>query len=320
MDKYKNIYQVASPKDGSYIKLELDISAVDGTPAGKARLNVYRAGYKDTDDPSKPFKTFDISPGLIHNANKNAEHVIGFRSTFGQIALSIDGKTNFTGAAEPAGQPAFPPRPQPNEVNLNPAGSGADYLAFGHALRHGLLGRSRPDRRVPRRHRSQSPRPEQHPLPRESFRRPVHRYLCGRPQAGLRPLGGRRPLRGDGRRQGVFLVRDPSRNSAPMLRTTFKTPAKAIESARLYVTARGIYEVFLNGKRVGDDHYNPGLTQYNVTHLYQTYDVTSMVQGRRQRPRRHARRRLVERPAQLRQHLEPLRRPPVAAGEARHHV
>ena len=63
----------------------------------------------------------------------------------------------------------------------------------------------------------------------------------------------------------------------PMLRTTFKAGAKVIDHARLYVTARGIYEVFLNGTRVGDDYYNPGLTQYNVTHLYQTYDVTRLI-------------------------------------------
>jgi alpha-L-rhamnosidase len=65
----------------------------------------------------------------------------------------------------------------------------------------------------------------------------------------------------------------------PMLRTTFRAGAKPIDGARLYVTARGIYEVFLNGKRVGDDHYNPGLTQYNVTHMYQTYDVTGLVKA-----------------------------------------
>ena len=77
----------------------------------------------------------------------------------------------------------------------------------------------------------------------------------------------------------MFVVRNPSRNSMPMLRTTFKTGAKAIDGARLYVTARGIYEVFLNGKRVGDDYYNPGLTQYNITHMYQTYDVTGMLKA-----------------------------------------
>ena len=93
--------------------------------------------------------------------------------------------------------------------------------------------------------------------------------------AGLSIANGKYVLSGGS--GGVFVVRDPSRNAMPMLRTTFKAGAKAIDSARLYVTARGIYEMFLNGKRVGDDHYNPGLTQYNVTHLYQTYDVTSML-------------------------------------------
>ncbi len=104
MDKNKNIYQVESGKDQSYIKLELDISAVNGTPEGKAKLHVYRAGYKDTDTPSQPLRTFEVTTELINNANKNAEHVIEFRSTFGQIAISIDGQTAIAGAA-PAGQP-----------------------------------------------------------------------------------------------------------------------------------------------------------------------------------------------------------------------
>ena len=48
--------------------------------------------------------------------------------------------------------------------------------------------------------------------------------------------------------------------------------------ARLYVTARGIYEIYINGQRVGEDYFNPGVTQYNKTHLYQTFDVTDYVQ------------------------------------------
>ena len=80
----------------------------------------------------------------------------------------------------------------------------------------------------------------------------------------------------NGGTKGTFVVRDPSRNAAPMLRTTF-TAGKKVAAARLHVTARGIYELFVNGTRVGDDHFNPGLTQYNITHLYQTYDVTPLV-------------------------------------------
>lgn len=64
----------------------------------------------------------------------------------------------------------------------------------------------------------------------------------------------------------------------PMLRTIFDSPQAEIAKARLYVTARGIYEIYLNGNRVGDDYFNPGLTQYNKTHLYQTFDVTPYIQ------------------------------------------
>ena len=62
-----------------------------------------------------------------------------------------------------------------------------------------------------------------------------------------------------------------------MLRTEFQASDKEIKKARLYVTARGIYEIYMNGKRIGTDYFNPGLTQYNITHMYQTYDVTSSV-------------------------------------------
>ncbi|WP_297094772.1 family 78 glycoside hydrolase catalytic domain [uncultured Draconibacterium sp.] len=82
----------------------------------------------------------------------------------------------------------------------------------------------------------------------------------------------------DGGTEGTFIVADPSRNSAPMLRTEF-TAEKMVKSARLYVTARGIYEIQINGENVGNDYYNPGQTQYNKSHFYQTYDVTEMIQS-----------------------------------------
>jgi alpha-L-rhamnosidase len=50
-------------------------------------------------------------------------------------------------------------------------------------------------------------------------------------------------------------------NSAPLLRKTFEVDGK-VKSARLYATARGIYECQMNGKRVGADFYNPGWTDY----------------------------------------------------------
>ena len=98
---------------------------------------------------------------------------------------------------------------------------------------------------------------------------------------------------------GAFIVRDPSRNAMPMLRTVFKTATKKIQSARLYVTARGIYETYLNGRRIDSDYYNPGLTQYPRTQMYQTYDVTPLVRKGKNALGADARRRLVERAVKL---------------------
>lgn len=53
--------------------------------------------------------------------------------------------------------------------------------------------------------------------------------------------------------------------------------AKKIKSASVYVTAHGMYELQLNGKRVGDAYLAPGWTSYNKRLQYQMYDVTAMV-------------------------------------------
>ncbi len=50
-----------------------------------------------------------------------------------------------------------------------------------------------------------------------------------------------------------------------------------MKSARLYATALGAYEMFLNGKRVGDQVLAPGWTDYRERVVYQTYDVTDQI-------------------------------------------
>ena len=72
---------------------------------------------------------------------------------------------------------------------------------------------------------------------------------------------------------GYIKVINPSRNGMPMLRSSFEID-REIASARLYVTARGVYDFYVNGSRIGTDYLNPGITQYNKTHLYQTFDIT----------------------------------------------
>ncbi|PSR89028.1 bacterial alpha-L-rhamnosidase-domain-containing protein [Coniella lustricola] len=49
------------------------------------------------------------------------------------------------------------------------------------------------------------------------------------------------------------------------------------EYARLYISALGLYEAYINGVRVGDSHMAPGWTSYHHRVQYQTYDVTGLL-------------------------------------------
>ena len=62
----------------------------------------------------------------------------------------------------------------------------------------------------------------------------------------------------------------------PMVRREFKLSGP-VERARAYVTSHGLYELQLNGQRVGDQLLTPGWTSYNKRLQYQTYDVTSLL-------------------------------------------
>ncbi len=70
---------------------------------------------------------------------------------------------------------------------------------------------------------------------------------------------------------------DPSMpQPSPMFRRAFALK-RAVRSARVYVTSRGLYELSINGKRVGEDVLTPGWTSYATRLQYQTYDVTSLL-------------------------------------------
>jgi alpha-L-rhamnosidase len=63
---------------------------------------------------------------------------------------------------------------------------------------------------------------------------------------------------------------------SPYLRGRF-TIDRPVVRARLYTTALGVYEPYLNGRVVGDDVLAPGWTSYGHRLRYQTHDVTEHV-------------------------------------------
>jgi alpha-L-rhamnosidase len=75
------------------------------------------------------------------------------------------------------------------------------------------------------------------------------------------------------------LEEDPSESQpAPMLRSEFEIRGE-ISSARAYVTAHGLYEMHINGSRVGQDLFTPGWTSFHNRLQYQTYDITAMLRN-----------------------------------------
>jgi alpha-L-rhamnosidase len=65
--------------------------------------------------------------------------------------------------------------------------------------------------------------------------------------------------------------------ASPLLRKAFALRGD-VRQARLYVTALGVYEPYLNGAVVGDHVLAPGWTSYNNRLRYQTFDVTALLQ------------------------------------------
>jgi alpha-L-rhamnosidase len=78
------------------------------------------------------------------------------------------------------------------------------------------------------------------------------------------------------------LERPPARRPAMFVRGEFEFIQAAVR-ARLYATAHGIYEAFLNGVRVGDAELTPGFTEYRERLQVQAYDITTLL-----RPGRNA--------------------------------
>lgn len=59
----------------------------------------------------------------------------------------------------------------------------------------------------------------------------------------------------------------------PLLYRDFKAE-KEIERARLYFYGAGLYEIYVNGEKAGDEYLQPGYHSYDCRKEYQTYDLT----------------------------------------------
>ena len=76
---------------------------------------------------------------------------------------------------------------------------------------------------------------------------------------------------------GNYTVNKKERYPVDCFRKRFAAE-KPVKNARLYITACGLYEARLGGRKVGDFIMAPGYTDYRKRVQYQTYDVTDLLQ------------------------------------------
>ena len=71
-----------------------------------------------------------------------------------------------------------------------------------------------------------------------------------------------------------------SGGSAPIVRTTIDV-GKGVKTAKLFASAAGLYEAYVNGVKAGDSALDPGRSEYQKEIMYQCYDVTgSLKEGK----------------------------------------
>lgn len=73
-------------------------------------------------------------------------------------------------------------------------------------------------------------------------------------------------------------LQDTARKMPGLLVRNDFTLKNKVASGRAYVTSHGFYELYLNGKKAGDEVLTPGWTSYQKRLQYQVYDITNLLQ------------------------------------------
>ena len=239
LDESLNEYGLAGE---NYIRYEVH--------AGKQTLDIYRVGYAPEDSADAPFASIPLPEGLL-TSDDHRFHTLSVLVSGNQAQAHLDGAAVDvpTGMTELSGR------------ILNPRG-GNDVLTYPRLNEIGFFAGDKG--KVLFRN-----------LTVANVRAPGAVFIDERPTETA--IFNELPTE-----NGCFVVQDrqitadPSNTSIPMLRRSW-TIREGMIHARLYITARGIYEATLNGQSVSNSLLAPGLTQYDKRLQYQTYDVTQML-------------------------------------------
>ena len=249
MDRNKNLYGLENKAGESFVSFILDISGLvkkqaENSSAAEAGASilVYRVGYAPDDSKNTPFARIPVPNSLLNSENCYLPHDICVECIYGECDIFLDGHDWEHQLVRPESEDA--PFWAPYRLNLNPLGRGGDYICFPTVNKIGIS-------------LEEGQEADFKSIEIRNYRKPSNVLYAGVPDQPNKLI----PI---------------SHGGNCMLRHEF-TVDKKVKRARIYATARGIYELYLNGSRVGNAYFAPGLSQYNKSHYYQAYDVTDFL-------------------------------------------
>ena len=270
----------------NYIKVDVDYGAKE--------IRLWRVGYYKEDSSTKPFVTINKTEYPQSNLDevfsakaKGDLHNISINVSAGSINFTVDGVDVVTTPPQQRG--GFPggggggfsvgmqggPVRRASNITINKLGTGGNYPPFPILSSVGF-GAAPGTEVVYSNYTINFAGQSGDRLAFDENHGNGYSIFAGLP--GVTVNGGNIVVAGTGAKEQVVYA-DPSYGAETMLRSEFKTNGKAIKSAKLYASAMGVYNVYLNGKKVGEDWFAPGDSQYRETICYVAYDVTDMIKS-----------------------------------------
>ena len=269
----------------NYIKVDFDF--------GKKEIRIFRVGYYKEDKADAPFITVNKANYPESNLEevfaareKADKHDVSIVVEASQISFVLDGKDVVSAPPRRRGFPGGGMfsvgitggiRRTASNFTLNKLGSGGDYPSFPNLNSVGFA--AAPGSEVVySTYRILNVGQSEDRVVFCPHHGPGYSIFAGKP--GIAVNGNEITVSNSGSKE-IITYADPSYGAETMLRTEFTLDDKKVKSARLYASAMGVYNLFLNGKKVGEDWFAPGDSQYRETICYQTYDVTGMLKSGR---------------------------------------
>jgi alpha-L-rhamnosidase len=270
----------------NYVRVELDLSGV-GSGQG-AVLNIYRVGYARDDRADVPFITISAAKfpqtninSLFTPENKEKPHTFSVFTESSNLYFIIDGEDLLTKPVEQSNRPSHGfavgrtnlKVSAATRFNVGPWGRTHDFNTLPHLSAVGFA--ALPGCEVEYTgYRIQNCG---HSIHKVVFDSGNYSIFAAIPNV---EVNGRTITVSNSSDRMTIGYADPSHSALTMVRTAFKTHTeKTIAKAKLYVTAMGAYEMFINGERMGEDWFNPGSSQFREVMGYHAYDVTEMLEN-----------------------------------------